>query len=614
MKILRNQISEFSSSILIKSLSVLPQKDRRKMYMVLFVQIFLTTLDLIGVAIVGILGALAVSGVQSQVPGNRVYSILKIFRLSDDSFQYQMAALGALATFVLLMRTVFSLFLVRRTIFFLSNRAAVLTGDLTKKLLSQPLTTINSKPFQETVYTLTTGVPSIMLGIISNAVLMLSDIVLLSIMILALFFVDPILSVSSLVLFGSVGFLLNRFVNVRARNLGISQAFLSVNSNSKIMEVLNSYRESVVRNRRDFYSRYIGSLRFDISKVLAELTFMPNIGKYIIELTLVVGALCISAIQFLLKDAPHAVATLSIFLAAGSRIAPAMLRIQQCSIQFMGNIGNASPAIMLLNDLKDFPIPSSNDHVIDTVHSGFEPKVILNNVSYRYPLASHDALSGISLQIEAGQTIALVGTSGAGKTTLIDVLLGVLPGPLGSVEISGKEPTQAFSIWPGAVAYVPQNIVISNATIKSNVSLGYPDEIVEDSLIWKALEVANLSEYVKSLPSGLQTEAGENGSNLSGGQRQRLGIARALFTNPKLIVLDEATSALDGESEASITEEILKYRGQATIIMIAHRLSTVRNSDKVIYLRDGRIEFIGTFDEVRNSVTDFDTQARLMGL
>lgn len=606
--------TSYSTTIFHRALNILSKKDRRKTSIVLAVQMMLTALDLVGVAVVGILGALAVSGVQSQVPGNRVYSVLEFLNLESQTFQYQAAVLALIATTILVARTLFSLFVVRRTVFFLSRKAAKLTSDLTSRLLSQPLTTIESKPFQETLYTITTGVPAILLGVVSNAIIIISDATLLFVMMLALFFVDPILSMSSVLLFGGVGILLNKLVNVRARALGTRQTELVVNSNSKIIEVLNSYRELVVRNRRDYYVREISKSRFELSNVLGEMTFMPNISKYVIELTLIVGALFISAIQFLINDASHAVATLSVFLAAGTRIAPAMLRIQQSLIQLKGNIGTATPAIELLQEMSQLEIPSSKDQEFNLNHADFAPHVSLKNIAYKYPTGTDYALQDISLEIDPGKTIAVVGSSGAGKTTLIDVLLGVLPAQYGDVKISGLSPIQTFSKWPGAVAYVPQNVVLTNATIRENIILGFPDSIIDDSLIWEALEIADLAGTVKSLPKGLDTQVGENGSNLSGGQRQRLGIARAFLTKPKLVVLDEATSSLDGESEAAISESFFKYSEEATIITIAHRLSTVRSADQVIYMRDGRIDFVGTFEQVRNSVSDFDSQARLMGL
>ena len=180
--------------------------------------------------------------------------------------------------------------------------------------------------------------------------------------------------------------------------------------------------------------------------------------------------------------------------------------------------------------------------------------------------------------------------------------------------ISGLPPLIAVAKWPGAVSYVPQDVAISAGTIRENVALGYPPEAATDELVMSALKIAHLDKFVADLPNGVDTQVGERGAKISGGQRQRLGIARAMFTRPHLLVLDEATSSLDGETEASISESIHALRGSTTVVMIAHRLSTVRNADIVVYLSEGKVMATGTFDEVRKAVPDFDRQAKLMGL
>ena len=207
-----------------------------------------------------------------------------------------------------------------------------------------------------------------------------------------------------------------------------------------------------------------------------------------------------------------------------------------------------------------------------------------------------------------------MGPSGAGKTSIVDVILGVIDPSSGQVQISGKAPSEAITQWPGALAYVPQDVIISRGTIRENVAIGFPVDVSNDDAIWKALEVAELSDFVRSFPTGLETEVGERGAKISGGQRQRLGIARALFTNPKLLILDEATSALDGETEANIAKSIQRLKGNVTVVMIAHRLSTIRDADLVVYMDRGSIIATGTFEEVRSNVEDFDRQAALMGL
>ena len=213
-----------------------------------------------------------------------------------------------------------------------------------------------------------------------------------------------------------------------------------------------------------------------------------------------------------------------------------------------------------------------------------------------------------------GTAYIITGESGAGKTTLVDALLGVLEPDLGKISISGYKPLEAIAKWPGAISYLPQDILISNGTIRENVTLGYPSEIVSDELVWNALKLAKLDVFVSGLPKGLHTYVGDRGTQISGGQRQRLGIARAMLTMPKLLVLDEATSALDGETELGITEAISDLHGKVSIIMIAHRLSTIRNADVVYYMDKGLVITKGSFDEVRKLVPDFDHQAELMGL
>ena len=431
---------------------------------------------------------------------------------------------------------------------------------------------------------------------------------------IGLFAIDPLTAIGTFLVFSLIAYFLYRFMNVRAGVLGIKNSELSIASNEKIVEVFSSYRESVVRNRRDFYAREIGKLRFSLANVSAESAFMPYVSKYVIETAVVLGALLIGVAQFVLQDVSHAVATLAIFLAAGTRIAPAVLRVQQGSLQIRNGLGAAIPTLELMEMLGNAPMNENVDDRVDVIHEGFVSDIYVTNTTLTYPNKTIPAIFDITLAIPAGASVAFVGPSGAGKTTIIDVLLGVLNPDKGSVLISGLPPLLAVAKWPGAVSYVPQDVVIAAGTIRENVALGYPPEAATDELIMSALKVAHLDKFVADLPNGIDTQVGERGAKISGGQRQRLGIARAMFTRPHLLVLDEATSSLDAETEAGISEAIHELRGSTTVVMIAHRLSTVRNADIVVYLSQGQIMAKGTFEEVRSIVPDFDRQAMLMGL
>lgn len=597
-----------------RAVNVLSKSDQKKVLAVIAIQICLGLFDLLGVMAVGVLGALSVSGFGNHQPGSRVSSVLRVLHINGYAFQKQAMILGLLAVFLFVGRTILSIVFIRRIMFFLARRGASISSNLIGRLLAQPLLVIQSRSIQETLFAVTRGVEYVTLFILATGVVLVSDISLLLVMAIGLLVVDPTIAVSTVCIFGLLGFALYRLMHVRAEALGIRNSELNIASNEKIVEVFGSYRESVVRNRRDYYAREIGKLRFNLANTSAEFGFMPYIGKYVIETSVILGALLIAAGQFLLQDATHAVATLAIFLAAGTRIAPAVLRVQQGSITIKGSLGMALPTLELFEQLSVSEHQENFDDEVDVIHEGFSARICLKDVNFKY-LGSQDfAITNLTLDIPEGQSIAIVGPSGAGKTTLVDLILGVLTPDEGLIEISGLPPLETISKWSGAISYVPQDVMIINGSIRENIALGFPIAAATNELVESALRSASLGDFVAGLPLGMDTPVGERGTKISGGQRQRLGIARALFTKPKLLVLDEATSSLDGKTESEITHSINSLRGATTVIMIAHRLSTVRAADLVVYMEGGKILYSGRFDEVRSKVPDFDKQAKLMGL
>jgi ABC-type multidrug transport system fused ATPase/permease subunit len=606
--------SESSNATFRQAIGILSKSDRRKLGIVTVIQVFLGILDLFGVLAIGLLGTLSITGIQSREPGNRVNTVLSFLGLGNSTFQTQAIAIGGAAVLLLVGRTIFSIMFTRRILYFMSRRGASISANLISRFLSQPFLVIQRWSSQEALYAVTRGVEIIALQILALSVVMIADVSLLVILVIGLFIVDPVTSIGTVMIFGIIALLLYKLMHERAGRIGSLNAEIVIRSNEKIIEVFSSYRESVVRNRRDYYAREIAKTRYELSDLSAEINFMPFISKYVIETTVIVGAVLIGAIQFVMKDASQAVATLAIFVAAGTRIAPAVLRIQQGSVMIKSSLGVAKPTLDLVAFLGQAPIKVNLDDQVKTEHVGFEPELDVLDVSITYPEKAEKALSNISVKAPPGTVIAIVGPSGAGKTSLVDVLLGVLEPDSGAVHISGITPLEAITKWPGAIAYVPQDILVANGSIRENVALGYPLEAATDELVNDAIRIASLTEFVTGLPEGLDTNLGERGAKISGGQRQRIGIARALFTKPKLLVLDEATSALDGGTEESISADIQKLKGSTTVVLIAHRLSTVRDADLVLYMDKGEIVARGTFGEVRNAVPDFDRQAKLMGL
>lgn len=597
-----------------ESIALLDRRSKRNVFFVSGIQSFLSLLDLAGVALMGVLAAVSVKGIQSQSVTGKTSTVLKILNLDSFSFQGQVAILTAIATFLLVLRTVLSVYFTRRILFFLSAKSGTISAELFERIMLDSKFLTRSHSTQQVLYSITAGVQAIMVGIIGAVLTLFSDLFLLVLITIGLFIVDPIMAISTVCIFSLISVVLYRLLYRRAKRLGLENSKLAITSNETILEAMYAYRESRVRSRTGFYVSEISDQRMGLSRITAEMSFMPNISKYVLEISVIVGAVLIAAIQFITQDAMQAISTLLVFLAAGTRVAPAILRAQQGAVQIRASIGTASPTFDLISEIptlesRELKIPS-----FSTDHSGFVPQIEISNLCFKYAPESDFALRDIDLSINPGEVIALVGSSGSGKTTLVDLILGLLPTGSGSILISGETPEESVQRWPGAIAYVPQNVFIANGSIRRNISLGFNAGAATDAHYWNCVELSKLKDMVINLPNRLDSQVGENGSMLSGGQRQRLGIARALFTSPKLIVLDEATSALDGQTELDISDAIMRLRGSTTVILIAHRLASVRSADRVVYLDNGRIVAIGTFQEVRESVPNFDSQAKLMGL
>jgi ABC-type bacteriocin/lantibiotic exporter with double-glycine peptidase domain len=496
----------------------------------------------------------------------------------------------------------------------MSYRNAEISSSLVSRMLNRPVEKIFKNSIQHQIYNVTGGVERLVGGVVSSLVIITADLVLLIVMLIGLMLIDPITSIGTLIVFSGLGILLYFLLHKRVTTLTTKNAYLSIYFNQKISEGINSFRDLFIRGGREYYVNAIRKTKMQLAEYNAELSFIPSISKYTIEISVIFGIALISAIQFYWFEANRAIAVISIFLAASTRIAPAIIRIQQNTIGVRSSLSAAKPTFDLIEELAGINELTKSETVINTKHSGFSPKLDLKRVNFMYSDATETTLSNISLDVDSGKFVAFVGPSGGGKSTLIDLILGLLAPSSGSITISGLTPGDVIRKWPGSIGYVPQDVFIENSTIKENICLGFNPESVPDDLVWQALQLADLSEFVKGLEGQLSYRISDAGKNLSGGQRQRLGIARALLTKPKIVIFDEATSALDAETENRVSESILKLTGECTVIFIAHRLSVVRSADMIYYIDKGKIISQGTFEELRSINTNFDNQANFMGI
>lgn len=603
------------------ALSLLSRRDRRLLSVSTAIQMSTSLLDLIGVLLVGLVGALAVTTVQSQPPPQSVADLADALGIETLSSQELTLLLATSAAVVLLVKSVLSAYLNRRVFAFLANRQALVSARLATELFEAPVTFIQSRTSQETIYALITGTSAATMQILGQAVIVASESALLLVIGIAAFVLSPIVALACIAFFGTVALLLHRAMGSWASRLGHEYADTEMASMDVIRRILSVYREVTVTNRRFAYVRDFQDLRWRASKLAADTQFIALLPKYLFDAALVLGGFLLAAFLFSTQDSIVAVGTLALFLAAASRVMPSMLRLQGAVLILRSAAGTAKPAFDLADDLRlegDHrlaPTDESSWHnSAAPVYHGAALSLALSGVTYSYPGGQQPAVKDVFLNVAAGSSVALVGRSGSGKSTLADLVLGVLTPQQGTVKIGGQDPRQVRIDKPGSLGYVPQGVSVISGTIRDNVALGIPRHYVADQDVWDALRQAHLGDFVSQLPEQLDAQVGEDGVRLSGGQRQRLGIARALFSKPGLVVLDEATSALDAETEAALAGTLQAMAGAITAVVIAHRLSTVRNADLVVYLEDGRILAHGDFSSVRRRVPALDKQASLMGL
>lgn len=606
-----------SLKLLGDALRLIPRNRRYKLVKIVIIQASLSVLDLVGIALIGLIGALSVSGIKSASPSSGVNKVLIALGIENQLFQNQIAILGSCAAFFLIVKTFFSAYINRRILKFLSTNTAILSSKLYKDLLNTPPMMLDGTSSQRNLYAITQGVQSLNVGAVGSFMNVISEGFLFLTLAVGLLIYDSILAIGTISLFGLGAVILYFTLHKRARQIGIEYSDLIVDANDIFIESRGAFREILVRNQLKIYWEKFRKKKEDLASNVAEAAFMPLVSKYALEVSLILGALLVAALQFSRGSAEQAAASLGVFFATSSRLAPSILRMQQSLISMKIALYESAATfdfIIQLNSTMKSELFEEKESRLSTNQSGeaFQGSVSVNSVTAYYENSKVPALKNVSFSVQKGSFTAIVGPSGAGKSTLADCILGIMTPTEGEVTLSGIPSIQAIRKWPGKIAYVPQEPYLTNRTIRENVTfnLDYTESLKDQ--VKTALSESNSLEFVNQLPEDIDTNIGERGSQLSGGQRQRIGIARALYPKPELLVLDEATSALDSVSEGLITETFTKSKGKCTLIVIAHRLSTVRMADQLIYIESGEVKEIGTFEDLYSKNPRFAAQVNAM--
>lgn len=424
---------------------------------------------------------------------------------------------------------------------------------------------------------------------------------------------EPLTSVIALIYLGLVALLVHRIVTRKALVAGNVNLEYSYRVANLMTEMIDALKELSLRNRLGEVAHLVSKNRSHAVRARANISFLSIVPGFAFEAALIGGVILIGVASFLLRGGMEAaLASVALFAATGFRLIPALTGMQAALVQAGQGLAMTRDVIGDLTsterDMQASQVPD------DVARLRTRPQTLqLADVSFRYPGNPNDVIRDLSLRITLGSSIGIVGPSGAGKSTLIDLLLGLSQPSTGSIDIDGDSLRSVMRQWRGRVGYVPQRVALFDGTIAQNVALTWTDDIDRER-VRKSLERAQLGSLISEREDGIDARIGERGVSLSGGQQQRLGIARALYTDPLVLVLDEATSALDTKTEDEVTKSIRKLQGEVTLISVAHRLSTIKDYDRICYLDQGTIAAEGTFAEVARKFPAFGEQVRLAGL
>ena len=424
-----------------------------------------------------------------------------------------------------------------------------------------------------------------------------------------LFTVEPMITILVITLsgLGAGSFIL--LTKKKMKEFGKEEQDRRMEMIKAVNQGLGGMKDVRVLNREDEFINKFRKEAYNSTRLMAYLRFIQQIPKPVVETTAVLGMLMIAVI-LVWEGRPMAaiIPILTLFAMATVRLMPSVQLLVSMYTALRYNLVSIDP---IYDDLKE--LQADNEKFLKDRKSGkqvtFKDHIELKNVSYFYPSSEEPALDRISLIVEKGKAVAFVGSSGAGKTTIVDVILGLIDPSSGSVLVDGNDIQDNLSAWQRNIGYIPQTIYLADETLRSNIAFGLPEAEIDDAKVAKAVTLAQLGDLVTQLPDGLETIIGEDGTRLSGGQRQRVGIARALYHDPEVLVMDEATSALDNITEKHITSAIEALRGDRTIIMIAHRLTTVKNCDMLYFMEEGQIIQEGSYGDLIDSNIQFREMA-----
>lgn len=579
-----------------RSFRYLTRRERAIFVMLVALRSLTAFLDVGGILLIGLIAGSSAG----QITGSDSKPQILGFEIpSFEGVGLLWLVLTALGLFVA--KAIIAIALTRRTAHFIAGietRNAVLIAE---RVLRSGLDHAKSMSTAQLQYAVTSSTASLFNGVLNSVATFGSEGFLLLVIIVSLFVVDPLASLATIVFFGLVFLVIQGIIGGTIKRAGQDAAAGMVDTTNAVRDSIETFREISVLAKQEAFLHRISDARGRVARAAATFAFLGGMPRWVIETALIAGVVVFVAVQFLVGGAENGVVTVGVFLTGGVRIMASLLPLQTA----VTNINRFVQEGRIAADLLDAADAESDRPVASEAAADVPDdrplEAALHGVTYRYPGESTAAVDDVTLDVPAGQFVAIIGPSGAGKTTIVDLLLGLARPSDGRVTIGGVDPAALRLAAPGAVAYVPQSPGMVTGSIAENIALGEPADRIDRTRLEEAARAAHLTDFLATLPDGLDTSLGAQVDALSGGQIQRIGLARALYTKPRLIILDEATSALDASTEAFVAASLRELHGDVTVVVIAHRLSTVQHADTVHLVQEGRVRASGTFAHLRAS-------------
>lgn len=471
--------------------------------------------------------------------------------------------------------------------------------ELMRRYLQAPYWAHRQRKLGEVHRSIESFVPQTFSHVVQGLLNWLTDALTLAAIAVVLVFVSPIATALAVLVIAGSGWAVQRVLRPRFRRIGEVVARTELEAWSALMPGISGFREVRLAGASAMLIARFSRAKTERARARREQSLASELPKYVLEVSFVVGIGLIAGVLFATQAPGEAVAVIGVFAAGSTRILPTVNRLVATTGLIRSGQHGLSVLCTELNELEQ-----QGQHPASPPSVLYDGDIVLDQVTYCFPDSREPVLRDVSTVIKHGTTTAFVGSSGAGKSTLLDLVLGLLAPTAGMVTCGGRDIHEDLNGWYSGIAVVPQDVFLLDDTLEANITLG-EDGTADPERLGEAVRLAQLGPVLEDLPRGLSTRLGERGVRLSGGQRQRVGIARALYRRPRLLVLDEATSALDNATEQRITETIERLSGLVTVVIVAHRLSSVRKAGTVVFMAEGSVAAEGTFAEVEAQSPQF---------